>query len=665
MTRQQFFPLVFIALASGMAVYFSLAFEPSPYFIALLLIAGAPMAWRFRRAETAAARLVLLTMVASFGFAWAQLLSLHTAAKWQQLALPSAGEERLISGHIIWSEPRARGSVMDISITQTKPYRLRIFAAKHVAADALPGCHIEALVFVAPIGLPISRHAYDRRFTQFFAGRQGQGFLRRIDKLDCQQRLTVSAGLARWRLSIAQAFRQALPPPLGALAASLVTGIRGAIPADTRDLFRDTGLAHVLAISGLHMGLFAGSVFAVLRLLAASWPWLVQSYDVRRLSAGFAIIAAIAYLIISGASFATQRAFMMIVIVFFAMLLGRAGLTLRNLSTAGIVISILQPAAVMQAGFQMSFAAVMALIAYYEYWQSRNLIFQRYEGFALHQRLWRYLRLGLWGLFSTSLIAGGVTGYIAAYHFGQMAGFGLLTNILAMPIFSLLVMPMAALSLALLPLGLHTFSLSMMGWGLAQIIAIAQWVASNTQAVWHVAPTPPWALICAMAGLILLALGGRRERWLALLPIFLALMMLGRSEKPVLAIVQSGDHIMAHDSQQGLRLIRQRGNPYQAQLLQDYWRLTAPPASACKKAVCAYQLADGRRLALVIYRHGLTQGCNDFDIVVAPRVVAQYPCQALLLDKPALTAMPNVEIYPHAIDLVTPNQARYWNRKPH
>ena len=220
--------------------------------------------------------------------------------------------------------------------------------------------------------------------------------MRRTDKLDCQQPLTVSVRLARWRLSIAQAFRQALTPPLGALAASLVTGIRGAIPADTRDLFRDTGLAHVLAISGLHMSLFAGSVFAILRLLAAAWPWLVQSYDVRRISAGVAIIAAIAYLIISGVSFATQRAFMMIVIVFLAMLLGRAGLTLRNLSTAGIVIILVQPAAVVQAGFQMSFAAVMALIAYYEYWQSRNQVFRHYEGFAVHQRLWRYLLIGLW-----------------------------------------------------------------------------------------------------------------------------------------------------------------------------------------------------------------------------------------------------------------------------
>lgn len=663
MTRQQFFPLVFIVLASGMAAYFSLPFEPSIYFTALLLVISAPMAWRSRRAETVTARLVLLFMVSSCGFAWAHLFTLHTAAKWQQLALPNAGEERHISGQIIWSEPRARGSVMDISLSQAKPYRLRIFAPKHVATEALPGCHIEALVSVAPIALPVSRHAYDRRFTQFFEGRQGQGFLRRTDKLDCQQPLTVSARLARWRLSIAQAFRQALTPPLGALAASLVTGIRGAIPADTRDLFRDTGLAHVLAISGLHMSLFAGSVFAILRLLAAAWPWLVQSYDVRRISAGVAIIAAIAYLIISGASFATQRAFMMIVIVFLAMLLGRAGLTLRNLSTAGIVIILVQPAAVVQAGFQMSFAAVMALIAYYEYWQSRNQVFRHYEGFAVHQRLWRYLRIGLWGLFSTSLIAGSVTGYIAAYHFGQMAGFGLVTNMLAMPIFSLLVMPMAALSLALLPFGLHGFSLAIMGWGLAQIIAIAQWVATTTQAVWYVAPTPPWAFLCAIVGLILWALGGRLGRRLAFVSICLALMMLGRSEKPVLAIVQSGDGILVQDSEHGLRVIRQRGNPYQLQLLRDYWRPTTAPAPACDRALCPHQLADGRRLALVIYRHALTQACNDFDIVVAPRVSAQYPCQALLLDKAALSAKPNVEIYPNAKQIVTPNQARLWHAK--
>ena len=647
MTRQQFFPLVFLSLALGMGLYFSWPREPNIYVLgsAVMVCLCLRLAvWRRAGIFVSIVSLVLTTLL---GVLWAQATTLHQAASLANISFSVRGELVTLDGQVVWSEPRSRGSVLDLAMVSAagKPYQVRVFAAKSIAAQALPGCRIRAAAFVKSIATPIAKGAYDPRLTQFFNGRKGQGFLRQVEHLDCQGPISWRQHLARLRLHIAAKFRNQMETPQGALAASLVTGIRGAIPPPIRQLFRDAGLAHVLAISGLHMALFAGSFFAALRLFAASWPWLAQSYDMRRVSAGLAIFAALAYLAVSGASYATQRAFIMISILFLAVALGRAGLTLRNLSWAGILILALRPSAVMQAGFQMSFAAVMALIVYYEYWQSRARGFSRIGAYTPWGRFWHYLRLSAWGLVSTSLIAGSVTGYIAAHHFGRIASFGLLANVLAMPVFSLLVMPMAAASLVLMPLGLEAATLWVMAWGLTLIIQISEWVTGFSGSVWYLSPTPYWALVSAVLGLVMVSLMRGPARWASLVPLVFALAMLQQAPRPLVAWLEAGDTIAVQMTPHNMTLIRQRGNRYMSDLLAKYWLMSTPSPSPCDDALCAYELVNSQRLALVNYRHGLTRACAEFDIVLAPRVAALYSCQAELWDKPRFQENPSVEIY--------------------
>jgi competence protein ComEC len=663
MTRQQFFPLVFLSLALGMGAYFSWPREPNIYVLGSAVMICLVFQTAIWRRTGLAVSILWLVLSALLGALWAQSTTLRQAARLAKVSFAAHGETVMLDGQVVWSEPRSRGSVVDVAMVSAagKGYQVRVFGAKSIAAQALPGCQIRAQAFVKPIGTPIAKGAYDPRLTQFFNGRKGQGFLRHVEHLDCQGPISWRLHLARLRLHIAARFRNQMEAPQGALAASLITGIRGAIPPPTRQLFRDAGLAHVLAISGLHMALFAGTFFAALRLFAASWPRLAQSYDMRRVSAGLAIVAATAYLAVSGASYATQRAFIMISIFFLAVVLGRAGLTLRNLSWAGIVILALRPSAVMQAGFQMSFAAVMALIVYYEYWQSRASGFRRMDGFTPSGRFWHYLRVTAWGLVSTSAIAGSVTGYIAAYHFGQIASFGLLANVLAMPVFSLLVMPMAAASLVLMPLGFEAVPLAVMAWGLSLIINISQWVTSFSGSVWYLAPTPYWALLSAVLGLVMVSLLRGRARWASLVPLVFALAMLQQAPRPLVAWLEAGNTIAVQMTPQNMTLIRQRGNRYLSELLGDYWRMSDLSSPACGEALCAYELVQSQRLALVNYRHALTRACAEFDIVLAPRLTALYPCQADLWDKPRLQDNPSVEIYDRQKPSVTrPKMNRLW-----
>ena len=656
MTRQQFFPLFVIMLAAGMAGYFSWPFEPPAYAVAILAASTAGFAWRMPWGwQVARLRPILVLAHAVFlGALWAQAMSHYQLHKWADVPIVVAGEERATAARVMWSEPRIRGSLVDVEIAaEGKPYRLRLFGKKPMAARLRPGCLADMVVQIKPIAAPFADNSYDPRLRQFFNGRKGQGFIRQLGRIRCPERRKWGAHLADLRLHVAAQFRHTLDPPYGGVAAALVTGIRGGISADSRPLFRDSGLAHMLAISGLHMALCAGSFFAVLRLAAAVWPWLVHRYDTRRLSAALAIIAGLGYLALSGASFATQRAFVMTGIMFLAILLGRAGLTLRNLAWAALVILVWQPAAVMQAGFQMSFAAVMALIAYYEYWQSRDRVTIYVAGRRFGGRVFAAARRYLWALVLTSLIAGAVTGFLAAYHFGQIGRFGLLANVLAMPIFASLVMPMAAISLLLLPLGLSAAPMAVMQVGLTAILSIAERVTGFSASVAYFGPSPSWVLPCAWVGLISLCLAKAKLRWLGLAAMILAVAMLGRAERPLVSVVDGGQIIVVRQASGEMLMVSHPGqwggNLYHGDLVRRYWQAAQAEADCFAgqpgHALCGYRLANGQRLALVRYARGLTRACATYDVVIARRVSARYPCRALLLDQARLTDGQHFSLY--------------------
>ena len=182
------------------------------------------------------------------------------------------------------------------------------------------------------------------------------------------------------------------------------------------------------------MALFAGTVFALLRVLCALFPRLAQSRDVRRISAYFALAAAVGYLALSGASYATH----MIALVFIAIGIGRQALTMRNVGWAGFCVLLINPHAVMQVGFQMSFAAVIILVGFFEAWRRYSA---RHGQTFRNGAFWRsIIRVRAYALLLTSLLAGGVTGVLALVHFNQMAKFGLVGT---MPIFGLMVMHIA------------------------------------------------------------------------------------------------------------------------------------------------------------------------------------------------------------------------------
>ena len=323
-----------------------------------------------------------------------------------------------------------------------------------------------------------------------------------------------SDAVADLRAQIADRIRARLPKREAGFAVALITGERSGLDKDMREALQLSGLAHILAISGLHMSLVAGGVFWLIRALLASWPMLALNYPIKKFAAVSALGAAGFYLLISGQAIATQRAFIMLSVMFLAVVLGRSAISMRNLAIAAVIVLLMAPHAVLTPSFQMSFLAVMGLIAGYELlggWQTRFRV--GLSARPLYQRGLIIALLMLIGLSSTTIIASVFTTLPAAFHFNRFAAWSLPANLLAMPVVTFLVMPAAVASVCAMPFGLEHWPLQFMGWGLEAVQVVAVKVSNWPGAAMVAGAMVPQIAFLSGMGLCFLALWRGALRW--------------------------------------------------------------------------------------------------------------------------------------------------------
>src|SRR5207248_890041 len=225
-----------------------------------------------------------------------------------------------------------------------------------------------------------------------------------------------------------------------AFAEALITGETASLPRQVINSLQVSGLYHIVSISGLHMSLVAGGIFWLVRALLALSPYFAVNYPIKKWAAVAALIAGLFYMLLAGAEVATQRSYIMIAIMLIAILADRPALSLRNLVIAALIILTLFPEAALSASLQMSFLAVMGLLAFHEAW----LEMQGAKPAEPAGPLLRSIR-SIWRSFIatafTTFIAGGLSSIAAVYHFGRLAPYSLLANLLALPVVSFIVMP--------------------------------------------------------------------------------------------------------------------------------------------------------------------------------------------------------------------------------
>ena len=332
----------------------------------------------------------------------------------------------------------------------------------------------------------------------------------------------------RLRMAISGGMQAQMEGQAGAFAAALATGDRSGVERATTEALRASNLSHLIAISGLHMGLLTGFVFAACRYGLALVPPVALRINTKKVAAVVALLAAAFYLMLAGPSVATRRAFIMVAVMLVAVLADRRAISLRSVAIAALIVLVIEPESLIEPGFQMSFSATVALIVVFQPWGK------------LQHRVPTLLR-PVAMLLMSSMAAGLATAPIAAAHFNRIAEYGLLANLLAVPLMGTVVMPAAVVAALLSPLGLEAPALWVMGKGTAAILAIAEWVSGLEGAVVAVPAPPGMALpLIALGGLLALVARLIWLRGLGAAGLATALILWAGAERPALLVSSDG-----------------------------------------------------------------------------------------------------------------------------
>ena len=506
----------------GIGLYFAAPVEPGWVLVLASLLAAAGLRMSLRRGVLA---LALTGALASAALGLA-------AAKYRAELMrgPVVSFSKQIWTVHGWVELVEKRPEKGVRIT------LRVSAIEGLAAEETPlrvrvrspydtGVHAgDALILKAalqPPPPPAEPDGYDFARASWFAGVGGVGFAVGRPVSDPEPMAmplwtSLKTTIERMRESVSERITVALPGPSGAITDALVTGEHESIPQDMTDVLRDSGLAHILAISGLKLTIMAGALFGLTRLLLAAFPAVALNWPVKKIASGAGLAGATFYLLISGCGSATTRAYVMIAIGLIAMLLDRPALSMRNLAIAALCLILPQPETLLDPSFQMSFSAVVALMATYEWareWRDHG------DGAAFHRRKRREKLAGwrawaAWVLWHTThilreTIAATTIATIAiapytVYTFHRVAVYGILANIVAVPLFNVVIMPLVAL--AAMPLGLEGGPLYLVDRWVDVLMWIARAVSGLPGAVVLVPQMPAAALAVMTLGAIWLCL---------------------------------------------------------------------------------------------------------------------------------------------------------------
>jgi competence protein ComEC len=557
-----------------------------------------------------------------------------------------------VSGRLLSVELRERDRRYTLAVdsieglrTDELPRKVRISWRGKPGSEA-PGDVVRMRAVLAPPPGPALPGGYDFSRQMFFEGIGGAGYAFTPPLIEAQGGGGFMLAAERLRESIADHVEGRIGGREGAVAAALMTGKRERIPEESVNALRDAGLAHLLAISGLHMGLVCGFIFFAARWLLSRSEHLTLHWPIKKIAAATALAAGLFYLMLSGGAWSAQRAFIMAAVSCVAILLDQRAVSLRNAAAAAVIILVLRPEAVFSPGFQMSFAAVVTLIAAFAYLEER---------FPRNGERGRFGKAAsfIGGLTMTSLLAGFATGPFAAYHFGRIASFGLLGNMLAMPIVTLAVMPMLVLSLFLIPIGLDGPALWLVGKGIGLVLMIAEWTSSLPGAVKTVPQMSVATILLASLGLMALALPKSPWRVLGLPLLLLALPAGLASKTPEVFVSRNLRNVgVVEEEGRTLTLLSKRRDRFSSEAWLQALGV-APDVKAqasfenCGPVRCVAALPGGGDLHVVMDRAGLSLSCRSAAVVLLQAEGTKddaEACEALLLSRDEGGAHPPVSI---------------------
>jgi competence protein ComEC len=550
-----------VFFGTGIGIYFALPVEPGWPALAVLVTAAALCLATATRTGLAARMLLVLAACLAAGVVAGSLRASAVAAPVLAHTMTVAVEGRIV-GIDRSSSDRLRVTLSDVVLhgvePEATPAQVRVSVHESTPVEAIvPGMRIIGQARLSPPSAPSEPGGFDFRRLAWFARLGAVGYTNTpMVEIEAPERLTGSERVLTLRLALSETIQEAIPGRNGGFASAILTGDRSGIDPVALEHLRATNLAHLLAISGLHMGLLTGFVFALLRYGLALVPVLALRLPVKKIAAGTALAAGLGYLVLSGANVATQRAFVMTAVVLVAVMIDRPAITLRSVAIAAAIVLIIRPESLVEAGFQMSFAATTALVATFD-WLRGQAWWRETQGHS-----WRFVRPVI-GVAATSTIAGVATAPISAFHFNIMSQYGLIANVLAVPAMGLMVMPAAVLAGMAGLVGLAAPALWLMDAGIGYILAIAEFVAGLEGAV-RAVPAGPWpSLALIAAGGVILVLWIGRGRAAGVLPVLAGLFLWAAQDRPDILVTEDG-RLFGVMTPEGRALNTARGNGFAA-----------------------------------------------------------------------------------------------------
>lgn len=522
-----------VMIGVGVSLYFVASIEPAPQtYIYSAVFTGLGVVVLCFIPAYYAPPLTMCVMI-SIGFLSAGYRAHSVAAPVLNYRYYGPVEGRIIKIDRSASEA-VRLTLDHVILKNMQPHRtpIRVRISLHGPQDYItpePGLRIAMTAHVSPPPSAADPTGFNFQRMAWFDQLGGVGYTRTPVLRSGATDKGLSLAIHRIRQSLSLALQSQISGQAGAFAAAILTGDRSGISAQTAENLRASNLSHLLAISGLHMGLLTGVIFAAIRVGLALIPVAFFYLPTKKIAAVCALIAGAMYLALSGWNVATERAYIMVSMMFIAVLFDRQAISMRAVAMAAILILLIRPEVLPEPGFQMSFAATTALVT----------VFTLVRRFNVMGR-WPRWASGALTVVLSSAVAGIATAPVAAAHFNRIADLGLIANVISVPVMGAVVMPAAILAAVLSPIGLQSLPLAVMEPAIRWILFVAQKVSNVEGAVTHVVMPPSQTLpLIALGGLFVMLWRGRVQL-LGLLPVILGFVLWATADRPSLLVSADG-----------------------------------------------------------------------------------------------------------------------------
>jgi len=434
------------------------------------------------------------------------------------------------------------------------------------------------------------------------------------------------SSLDQWFLDLREKVRSkienSLEGDVSAIALAFLIGDQNRISKNLMSDIRNSGLAHLLSISGFHLALASAIFFVSTRFILSRSTFLILNFDIKKAAAIAAIFGTYFYLKIAASPMPAQRAFIMVVLVLIALFVGQKINSKRAIMTAVLALILYNPLAIFNISFQLSFAAILVLGSFYEMMPRLrfNNLFLKAVGYFIE-------------IILVSIIIQIATTPFLMHSFQNVSLFGFIANILAIPLTSFLVMPLGFLALFLMPLNLEKYALTLMGKGILLIEKIAVFVAEMNYSNLVSPQLSGSGLVIAILGLLLICLSSSRLRWFGVLIFSLSFLTLIFDKKPDILFDGGQKFFAIYDQKNGLIFSKnlkpsKEREIWMKKMGEVEFKSIVSGSFTCDEAKCL--ITKSQKILVLLKRNKISEICkNDFDIIV--NLTAKYllpPCIA-------------------------------------